>query len=99
MLGTCVRSPWATLGYARAMYHTLSRVQTGGSAGHLRAVAARIACPEASRIEADARTWPPTSTSYTRREMACGGGQGRERQLSTTALRHPTGAQLSSLNF
>ena len=51
MLGTCVRSPCATLWYERSMYHTLSRVYTGGSAGPLLAVAALLACKEASRID------------------------------------------------
>ena len=64
MLGTCVLSPCATLWYERAMYHTLSRVNTGGSPGPLLAVAALIACTEASRIDADALPWTPTSTSY-----------------------------------
>jgi hypothetical protein len=42
----------------------VSRVKTGGSAGPLLAVAALLACPEAGRIEADAFTSTPTSTSY-----------------------------------
>ena len=54
----------------RSSAHHGSRVNTGESAGPLLAVAARISCTKAGRIDASALTWTRTSTSSTRLAMA-----------------------------
>jgi len=46
------------------MYHTLSRVKSGGGAASLLAVGGLLACKDMSPFEAFSCLWPPSSTVY-----------------------------------
>jgi hypothetical protein len=51
----------------RAIYHTLSRIHSGGGAGYLCAVAAPIAGNDASLLKASSSPSTPPLPCYTRR--------------------------------
>ena len=53
-----------------AMYRLLSRVQSGGDAVYLLAVARRIACTDARLFDACSRLWRPLATCYKQRARA-----------------------------
>jgi hypothetical protein len=48
----------------RSIYHTLSRVKSGGGTMYLLAVAERIACKDASLFGVFSCSWTPPSTFY-----------------------------------
>ncbi len=48
----------------RSIYHTLSRVKSGGGTAYLLSVAGLIACKDASLFEAFLCPWTPPSTYY-----------------------------------